>query len=60
MIEDLEIKLKLREKIEKTDEEKYDLLGIEDHLLDEEQIKKKRIQKMHKTSKVQRDIRKQR
>jgi len=38
MIEDLEIKLKLKEKVVKTDEEKYDLVNIEDRLLTDEQI----------------------
>ena len=36
MIEDLEIKLKLKEKKILTDEEKYDLINIEDRLLTEE------------------------
>lgn len=32
-IDDLEIKLGLKQKIEKTDSEKYDLVDIDDHLL---------------------------
>jgi len=47
-VDDLEIKLKLKERKEKTDSEKYDLLDIADDDLTEEQIKKKRIQKMQK------------
>ena len=35
-IEELEIKLKIKQKVEKTDEEKYDLVDIEDHLLTHE------------------------
>ena len=33
MIDELEVKLKLKEKVEKTDEEKYDLIDIDDSLL---------------------------
>ena len=57
MIEDLEIKLKLKERKEKTDSEKYDLVDIADELLNADQIKKKRMQKMHKSSSIMRDER---
>ena len=55
MIEELEIKLKLKERKEKSESEKYDLIDIEDEFLSPEQIKKKRIQKMHKTQSVARE-----
>ena len=58
IVDDLEIKLKLKERKEKTDSEKYDLLDIADDDLTEEQIKKKRIQKMQKAQAVNREERK--
>lgn len=56
-IENLEIKLGLRVKREKTDAEKYGLIEIPDDLLTPEQVKTKRIQKMHKTSSEMREVR---
>lgn len=50
IIDDLEIKLKLKERKEKTESEKYDLLDVDDQFLSEDQIKKKRVQKMLKKS----------
>ena len=43
MIENIEVKLGLREKKVKSDEEKYDLVGVEDSMLSEAEIKRKRI-----------------
>ena len=58
IIDNLEIKLQLKVKPEKTDKEKFDLLDISDSELDENQLKRKRIQKMQKSAQQQRDERK--
>ena len=57
VIEGLEVKLGIREKKVKSDKEKYDLVDVPDDLLTPEEVKKKRIQKMHKTSSENREIR---
>lgn len=58
LIETYEIKLNLREKTVIAEEDKYDLIDVDDQLLTPDQIKKKRLQKMHKTSSINREERK--
>lgn len=54
-IDHLEVKLNLKQKKVLTDAEKYDLIDRPDEELTEEQLKRKRVQKMQKSSSIARE-----
>ncbi|CDW79283.1 actin-related protein 5 [Stylonychia lemnae] len=54
----LQVKLNIKQSEGKTDEEKYNLIDIQDEFLNPDQLRQKRIQKMQKTATLMREEKK--